>query len=216
MKARHIYYPILLATIISLIYLFNKNYSNFTTPQTNTAEQPSNIVKVSEPSISNIVNSQIYSVKQGDTLYSIGKNFNMLWTVIAKVNNLEENSTLFVGQNLTIPSENEAKTVQSRTDTIIADQEEQDNLKSAQEYALAGKETLSYRKITTEVVKKSRLLIKYNFTANDIYIEKSIDLEAGIAIVEITHDESLYTVTLNSFQKNMGANTIWTPVKVQY
>jgi LysM repeat protein len=216
MKARLIYYPIFVTTLIAIIFLFNKNYSSISTPQNETSAPLNNVVKISEPSSSSIDNSQIYNVKQGDTLYSIGKQFNMLWTVIAKVNNLEESSTLIVGQKLTIPSENEAKTVQSRTDTIVADQEEQDNLKSAQEYALAGKETLSYRKITTEVVKKSRLLIKYNFSANDLYIEKTIDLESGIATVEITHGGSLYTVTLNSYQKNMGANTIWTPVKVQY
>lgn len=163
-----------------------------------------------------IIDSNVYEVKSGDTLYSIGKKYNMLWTVIAKINNLDENSRLVIGQKITIPSEDQSKSISTRTDTITADQEELDNLRSAQDYALAGKDTLSYRRVPIEVVKKSRLLIKYQFSSSDLYIEKSIDTMAGNAIVEVTRKGYLYTVFLSAYEKNRDANTIWTPVKVTY
>lgn len=208
-----ILYLIFVVLIILIAFLYNKNNQNTIstiTPIVNTKPEI-----VPSPTLSPATN-EFYEVKQGDTLYSIGKKYNMLWTIIAKVNNLDENSRLIVGQKLEIPNENQAKIVQARTDLITPDQEELDSLKSAQEYALAGKETLSYRKVPIEVVKKSRLLLKYRFGENDLYIEKSVNTDEGVAIIEVTHATFLYTVSLNAYQKGLGTNTVWTPVRVNY
>lgn len=213
MTKRIILYLIFIVLIILIAFLYNKNNHNpisVITPTVNTKPE-----LIPSSTLSPAAND-FYEVKQGDTLYSIGKKYNMLWTIIAKVNNLDENSRLIVGQKLEIPNENQAKIVQARTDIITPDQEELDSLKSAQEYALAGKETLSYRKVPIEVVKKSRLLLKYRFGENDLYIEKLVDTYEGVAIIEVTHATFLYTVSLNAYQKGQGANTVWTPVRVNY
>lgn len=44
-----------------------------------------------------------YTVKSGDTLYSIGIKFGIDWKKIAEVNNLDEPYTLSTGQELKIP-----------------------------------------------------------------------------------------------------------------
>ena len=49
------------------------------------------------------VSTQTYTVKKGDTLYNIAKNFNTTVTDIKKLNNLNSN-ILSVGQKLIIPS----------------------------------------------------------------------------------------------------------------
>ena len=212
---RLIFYSIVAVIIsVGLFYVNQDNVKSTSklTKISNTQESPAR----SSPATENAISNELYEVKQGDTLFSIGKKYNMLWTVIAKINNLDENSRLIIGQKIVIPTEDQSKTIQTKTDIITADQEELDNLRYAQNYVNAGKDTLSYRRVPIEVVKKSRLLIKYQFSDSDLYIEKNINVGEGSAIVEVTHRGSLYTIYLNAYENNRDINTVWTPVKVTY
>jgi LysM repeat protein len=44
-----------------------------------------------------------YTVKRGDTLYKIGLKYGLLWTVIAKANNIKDGNKIYTGQVLCIP-----------------------------------------------------------------------------------------------------------------
>ncbi|GEM_PF-3865011 len=159
--------------------------------------------------------AQKYTVKKGDTLFSIGKQFNVEWPVLAKANTLEETSILKEGQVLQIPTASEAKTIQAHEISVKPDQEESQNLAAAQEYARAGTGQLAYRLDPVQVVQQSRLLSRFLFNQSDLYIEKSRDTEKGEAIVEVTHGGNLYTVYLTQ-PLDKGAKGVWSPSKVIY
>ncbi len=158
---------------------------------------------------------QTYIVKHGDTLFSIGKQFNLTWPVLAAANNLTETTPLKEGQVLTIPSAAQANTIQTKSVDIKQTDEEKQNLQSAQDYANAGTGQLAYRLVPTQVVAQSPLLSQFQFTKSDLYIEKSKDLTAGTATVEVTHLGKVYTVSLTQ-PLTKGEKGVWTPTKVTY
>jgi LysM repeat protein len=47
----------------------------------------------------------IYTVKSGDTVFSIAQKYNIAWTTIATLNNLTPPYTLKIGQELKIPKQ---------------------------------------------------------------------------------------------------------------
>ncbi|MDF2609606.1 MAG: hypothetical protein K0R92_1080 [Lachnospiraceae bacterium] len=51
----------------------------------------------------------VYVVKEGDNLYRIGRQNNVSWQEIAKLNDIEEPYTIYVGQKLTLPLTEEEK-----------------------------------------------------------------------------------------------------------
>lgn len=52
---------------------------------------------------------KMYVVKKGDSLYRIGKEYNVKWRDIAKLNEIKEPFTIYVGQELEIPLTTEEK-----------------------------------------------------------------------------------------------------------
>ncbi|MFA6082036.1 MAG: LysM peptidoglycan-binding domain-containing protein [Patescibacteria group bacterium] len=204
-----------LILIIGSAFLIYKNLTHRTSSasaiSTNATSTP---VPSATPTPTDV--NEIYTVKQGDSLYTIGKQYNIQWTVLAKINGLEETSVLKVGDKLKIPTANENATVQATTDTVRSTQEETDGLASAQQYADAGTGQLAYRLNPVMVVEQSPLLAKYSFSSNDLYVLKSKDISTGVAVVEVTHLGKLHTVTLHAYQPNKGEKTVWTPVTVAY
>nr|WP_251047622.1 LysM peptidoglycan-binding domain-containing protein [Planococcus sp. ISL-110] len=61
-----------------------------------------------------------YTVKAGDTLYSIAKKYNVTVAALAKANNITNYNLIFVGQVLTIPGQTTAPPVTSVTYTVKA------------------------------------------------------------------------------------------------
>lgn len=158
---------------------------------------------------------QTYTVKKGDTLFSIGKQYNLTWTALAAANDLKETSLLKEGMVIKIPTQTEAATVQSHDVKITADAEETQTLKDAQAAANAGTNQLSYRLVPAQVVQKSLLLSRFQFTPSDLYVEKSKDVTKGESVVEVTHAGKLYTVYLNQ-PLDKGDKGVWSPYRVTY
>ncbi len=182
-----------------------------------TATKPDKSLDTTTPAESAPVPSQgqTYIVKKGDTLFSIGQHYKVSWPALAKVNDLQETSVLKEGQVLKIPTEHEAQTVQSQSLKISADAEEKQTLQAAQDYAKAGTGQLAYRLVPTQVVLQSTQISRFQFGPNDLYVEKSKDIEKGEAVVEVTHNGKLYTVRLSQ-PLEKGDKGVWTITEVNY
>jgi len=215
-RYRFIAFIVLSIALIGGIFWLKKqnnqstNFRNvaLTTPTPSVDSSPN----TTPPSTSN---EQTHIVKKGDTLYSIGLKYNMQWTVIAKYNDLNENAALIEGQKIIIPTTNQSKTIQAHEYKVPASSEEQQSLQSAQDYANAGSDALSYRLDPIQVVQRSLLLSRFAFSASDIYVISNIDKTNGSATIEVTHDDSLYIVYLNQ-PLVKGDKGVWTPIKVTY
>ena len=59
--------------------------------------------------------AEYYTVKSGDTLYRIGLKYNLLWTTIAKANNITDGNKIYAGQSLCIPKDGSTSTSGSTT-----------------------------------------------------------------------------------------------------
>lgn len=61
--------------------------------------------EASESTTSSESKGQRYIVQSGDTLYEIGKKFNIDWHIIAEANNIEDTTALRAGRQIIIPNE---------------------------------------------------------------------------------------------------------------
>lgn len=59
----------------------------------------------------------IYTVQSGDTLYKISQKFNVSMEDIAEANNLEDINTIYVNEQLTIPTDGDVQQPQKATST---------------------------------------------------------------------------------------------------
>ena len=72
------------------------------------AEEVPTVVSNQELPDAEVINTQTegtvkHKVEAGETLFLVGLKYDVLWTTIAKANNLDENSALIAGQELIIP-----------------------------------------------------------------------------------------------------------------
>lgn len=161
------------------------------------------------------IQDETYTIKRGDTLYSIGKHYNIQWPAIAAYNDLAETTQLIEGQKIKIPTSNQANTLQTKTYSVITTTEEKQSLEAAQNFANSGSDALSYRLDPIQVVQKSLLLLRFQFSASDLFVLRAVDKAAGTAIVEVTHLGKLYTVSLVQ-PLIKGDKGVWTPTSVKY
>ena len=59
-----------------------------------------------------------YEVKNGDTIYSISKNYNVDYNLILKLNGLDENDYIYPNQKLVIPNSNYTYYITLENDTL--------------------------------------------------------------------------------------------------
>lgn len=123
-----------------------------------------------------------YTILSGDTLYSIGKKFDLSWSSLADANGITDINMIKVGQILMIPKNN----VLNYTVTSTKAQ-------SLQESADSGK--ISFRLSPVETV-KSDISPAYGILVTDVFKEKSIDKTAGTATVTATHNDLNYEIKL--------------------
>ena len=65
------------------------------------------------------VNNNSYKVVNGDTLYSIGRRYNVSVDELKKINNLSNNN-IYIGQILNIPSNNNIEYIVNKGDTLYS------------------------------------------------------------------------------------------------
>ena len=71
---------------------------------------------------------EIYIVSEGDTLWKLAKKFNLDVRDLAKMNSINENSYLYLGQQLTIGNKNIHRNIESKKRTILYSIKQGDNL----------------------------------------------------------------------------------------
>ncbi len=150
-------------------------------------------------------NEKTYTVKRGDTLYSIARQFNTTVSAIKKLNNLTSN-TLQIGQTLRIPIFQE-ETPPTQTPTPSDDEyivKAGDSLyKIAQEFNTTVDELIEYNNLPTTILKVGQVLRIPKVTSSDIvYIVKK-----GDTLYKIANN---YGVSVDAIKKlnNLTSNTL--------
>jgi len=162
----------------------------------NTNTTPSSVTAASSSDERPSAPADTYTVKAGDTMFSIGQDLDVNWTVIAAANGLSEADAnkIKVGDVLLIPKNNQINyTVNTtRAETI---QDEVDG----------GKDT--FRLSATDTA-KADAPTAYGLTVSDTYTEKTVDPTAGTATVTATHEGKNYEIKLTQ-PVTKGDKGIW-------
>lgn len=153
---------------------------------------------------------QEYTVAENDTLFTIGLKFDILWTHLAKANGMDENTSLFIGQKLKVPTnESEQATIQNE-DTqnfeidLAAAQAEQSKVNSDG--------TDAWRRDPVEVARREAPA-SFNLAPGDPYSLVATDAQKGTATVFLQKDEKSYTFSLIQ-PVDKGENGIWKIEKI--
>lgn len=179
------------------------------TPSPTATPSPSSSLMIPAPSSNRPSNpAQTYKVKSGETLFMIGRRFDMTWTTIIAVNGISDENADKVksGQTLIIPSYDTATKkffVQYKTDPARA--------KTIQSDADSNP-TQPY--LDPIKVSKSDVKPIYSINASDDYILKSRNDYTGTAQIQVTHNELSYQIDLIQPIKK-GKKGIWAIAKIQ-
>lgn len=154
--------------------------------------------------------SQEYTVAENDTLFTIGLKFDILWTHIAKANGIDENTPLFIGQKLKIPSNESDQATTQNEDTQILEI----NLTDAQaeQSKVNSDGTDSWRRDAVEVARREAPT-SFNLAPGDPYSLVATDVQKGTATVFLQKDEKSYTFSLIQ-PVDKGENGIWKIEKI--
>ena len=129
--------------------------------------QPGQVLKIPKVTSTNIV----YTVKKGDTLYSIANNYGVSVDAIKKLNNLTSN-TLSIGQQLYIPKDS----VVEETDFVVYEVKPGDTLYSiAKKYNTTPEAIKNYNNLTSNLLTINQVLqipVEGVSTENVIYTVK--------------------------------------------
>lgn len=160
---------------------------------------------------SNTDGSEEYTVQENDTLFTIGLKFDILWTRIAKANSIDENTPLFIGQKLKIPSGNTlAKNV---IDNESVRSFEIDQTLAEEEQKKANNEGVDiWRRDPIEVVRHDSPA-EFNLVPGDPYSLMASDLNKGSATIFLQKNEKSYTFSLIQ-PVDKGENGIWKIEKI--
>lgn len=138
------------------------------------------ILKLSNETIETPSSGNTYTVKSGDTLYSIARKYNITVNELKTLNNLTSN-TLSIGQILTIPTDDQDQTppVIGNTYTVKSG----DTLYSiARKYNVSVNDLKNANNLTSNTLSiNQELVIPGNSTNNETYIVKSGDTLYSIA-----------------------------------
>ena len=160
--------------------------------------QPGQVLKIPKVSSTNIV----YTVKKGDTLYSIANNYGVSVDAIKKLNNLTSN-TLSIGQQLYIPKDS----VVEETDFVVYEVKPGDTLYSiAKKYNTTPEAIKNYNNLTSNLLTINQVLqipVEGVSTENVIYTVKKGDSlyqianNFGVSVAEIMNLNNLTSTLLS-------------------
>jgi LysM repeat protein len=135
-----------------------------------------------------------YTIAQGDTLASIGSDFDLSWLDLAGANGIADTDAIKAGQILIIPKNNQ-----------ISFTVNQDKAASLQKDVNSGK--IQFRLSPVDTV-KSDISPAYGLGVNDSYKEQSKDVTSGTAVILATHGKKVYEITLSQ-PVTKGDKGIW-------
>ncbi len=125
--------------------------------------------------------SDTVTVKSGETLFSIGQDIGVSWTVISEANGITDEK-IKVGQTLIIPKNNQVGFTVS-----------QEKAASLQKDVDGGKTLFRLSALDTA---KSDSSPCYGITTTDTFTQEKIDETAGSATVKVTHGDKTYSINL--------------------
>ena len=160
--------------------------------------QPGQVLKIPKVTSTNIV----YTVKKGDTLYSIANNYGVSVDAIKKLNNLTSN-ILSIGQQLYIPKDS----VVEETDFVVYEVKPGDTLYSiAKKYNTTPEAIKNYNNLTSNLLTINQVLqipVEGVSTENVIYTVKKGDSlyqianNFGVSVAEIMNLNNLTSTLLS-------------------
>ena len=152
--------------------------------------------KILIPNKSTQSNTTTYTVKSGDSLYSIANKYNTTVNEIMNLNNLSSN-ILSIGQKILIPN----KSIQSNTTTYTV--KSGDSLyKIANEYGISVNELKQYNNLNSNLLNTGQVLKIPRQSDNITYIVKSGDSLYSIA--------NRYNTTIDQLKRknNLSSNLL--------
>ena len=155
-------------------------------------------LKIPKETSENNDNYTIYTVKSGDNLYSIAKNYGLTINDLIDYNNLPS-TILSIGQKLKIPN----KTSENNNNYIIYTVKSGDNLYSiARNYNLSIEDLMNYNNLTSNLLSIGQKLKIPMSTSGEIYTVKSGDTLYSIA--------RKYNTTVDNLKKknNLTSNSL--------
>ena len=85
------------------------------------------LIPLSSSNSNNFIPYEMHIVSEGDTLWDISKKYNIELTELIKINELDQNSFLRLGQQLTIGNKNIHRNIDSKKRTILYSVKQGDN-----------------------------------------------------------------------------------------
>ena len=171
--------------------------------------QPGQVLKIPSVTSTNIV----YTVKSGDTLYSIANNYGVSVDAIKKLNNLTSN-ILSIGQRLYIPK----GSIVEETDFVVYEVKPGDTLYSiAKKYNTTPETIKNYNNLTSNLLTINQVLqipVERVLTENIIYTVKKGDSlyqianNFGVNVAEIMNLNNLTSTLLSVGQ------TLLIPIRI--
>lgn len=156
------------------------------------------IVVLSLPSAafaSSSANEQVYTVKAGDVLWKIARNYGLDWQTLAQYNNLKNPHLIFVGQKIRIPSmtavtESDTATVMFR---IMETTDIHTNIVNYDYYADAPTDTFGLAKTAT-LIKQKRSEVQNSILIDNGDLIQGNPLADYIAKVQGLEDGDIHPV----------------------
>ena len=155
-----------------------------------------------------------YIIKQGDTLYSVAKRSNIDINRILEINNLNENSKIFVGMKLKIPSEKNVLKQENNPPKKTNDEKRQSTIQSKKNndeipnFLWPLKKVNGFSKDGEEGVNSIGMIIKGNPGGDVIASENGIVGKVGYMrgygkYIVVKHDKRYITVYSNLMEVNV-------------
>lgn len=216
MIKKFIYFVLLISIGVGAYFFgFNNGREKEILKKTSTKNSTSAQQAANKPSENNLQTAttdgfQEYTVAENDTLFTIGLKFDILWTHIAKANGIDENTPLFIGQKLKIPTnESDQATIQNEdTQTFEMDL----TAAQAEQSKVNSDGTDSWRRDPVEVARREAPT-SFNLAPGDPYSLVATDTQKGTATVFLQKDEKSYTFSLIQ-PVDKGENGIWKIEKI--
>ena len=151
---------------------------------------------------------QIHTVESGETLYSIGKEYGLLWSTIATYNDMNENTVLSPGMNIKIPLNEKGEVTHIEHLTPLSDAEKEHIRQSIK----LGTDTWYADPVM--VVRKTAPT-EYHLKNDDQYTISSLVYADGTAMIEVQHDTKTLQITLAQVDPGKGNGWYITTIETQ-
>jgi len=135
-----------------------------------------------------------YTIASGDTLYSVGKKFDLSWSLLAEANGITDINKIKVGQNIVIPKNN---IVTFAINKAKAESLQKDSTGTKTKFRLSALDTA-----------KADISPVFGLSPSDTFKQKSLDSASGIATILATHGDRTYEIKLSQ-PVTKGESGIW-------